>query len=354
MKQTAIVVGAGIIGCATARALAIRGVSVTVIDPRPIAGGATRASAGMLAPYVEAHERGPMLDLGLRSLALYDQWIADLRHEGHEVEYRRIGTLEIALTPERAAELGEGHGEWMPAASVAAACPSLTLTFGALRNDAHGYVDAAQLARALAASAESHGAHFVQGRVERIEPRDGALRVQVGIDGYIAARAVVLAAGAWTNRIEGIRTPPLAPVRGQLLCHAGGIGRIPAILWGPDCYIVPQERGSLLIGATVEDAGFDERQTEEGVTALFDAARRLLRPLQRDAILEVRVGLRPATPDALPVLGGDRDIPGLLHASGHYRNGVLLAPITAQLIADLAIDGRSDPALEPFRADRFY
>ena len=349
-----VVAGAGIIGCAIARELAVRGARCTVIDPRPVGGGATQASAGMLAPYVEAHERGPMLDLGLRSLELYDQWIADLRAEGHDIEYRRIGTLEIALTPERAAELRDGHGEWMEPAAVAALFPKLSLTSGALRNDAHGYVDALQLARALGASAVRHGARFAEGRIERIEPGGGGIRIQVGNEEAFDAPTVILAAGAWTNRIEGIRTPPLRPVRGQLLYHAGGIGQIPTILWGPDCYIVPREPESmLLIGATVEDVGFDERSTEEGVTQLFDAARRLLRPLQRDMIHAVRVGLRPATPDGLPVIGRDPHVAGLVHAAGHYRNGVLLAPITAKLIADVVVDDRSDPALRSFDPGRF-
>ena len=323
-----------------------------MLDPRPVAGGATQASAGMLAPYVEAHEHGPMLDLCVRSLDLYDEWIAALGREGNEVEYRRTGTLQIALTPESADELRGGHGEWMEPAAVAAAVPPLSATHGALRVDAHGYVDAPGLARALAASAERRGARVALGRVERIDPVDDALRVQVGIEEPFDVDTVVLAAGAWTNRIDGIRTPPLRPVRGQLLQHPGVDGRIPSILWGPDCYIVPRQYG-LLIGATVEDAGFDERSTEEGVAQLFDAAQRLLPALQRDFIAQVRVGLRPAAPDDLPVLGVDPDVPRLVHASGHYRNGVLLAPITARLIADLVMGDAPDPALVHFRPDRF-
>lgn len=323
-----------------------------MLDPRPIAGGATQASAGMLAPYVEAHERGPMLDLCVRSLDLYDGWIAALGGEGAEVEYRRTGTLQIALTPGHADQLRGGHGEWMEPAAVAAAVPPLSATFGALRVDAHGYVDAPGLARALAASAERRGAGMARGRVERIDPVDNALRVQVGTEEPFDVDTVVLAAGAWTNRIDGIRTPPLRPVRGQLLQHPGTDGRIPSILWGPDCYIVPRQHG-LLIGATVEDAGFDERSTDEGVAQLFDAAQRLLPALQRDFIAQVRVGLRPAAPDDLPVLGRDPDVPRLVHASGHYRNGVLLAPITAKLIADVVMGDAPDPALVHFRPDRF-
>src|SRR5260221_13124723 len=122
---------------------------------------------------------------------------------------------------------------------------------------------------------------------------------------------------------------------------------MPTILWGPDCYIVPLASGArgLLVGATVEDAGFDERTTDAGINALFDAARALLPALPAAHRFEARVGLRPATPDELPVLGDDPAEPGIIHASGHYRHGVRIAPITAKLIADLGIDGRRDHSL---------
>jgi len=344
-----------VIGCAIARELSMRGARCTVIDPRPVAGGATQASAGMLAPYVEAHGGGPMLDLCVRSLDVYDAWIAGLRAEGADVEYRRIGTLEIALSPDGAAALRRGHGEWLDPAAVAGLVPQLGPTAGALRDARHGYVDARQLANALAQSAMRHGATFVTARVERIDRQGTARLVDVGPDNdALRADAVVLAAGAWTNRIHGVRTPPMRPVRGQLLVDWEGLGGIRTILWGPDCYIVPKAQPPyLMIGATVEDAGFDERPTKEGADRLFEAAHRLLPALQRDAIVEVRVGLRPATPDDLPVLGDDPDEPGVFHASGHYRNGVLLAPITAKLMADLVIADRRDGCLQHFRMDRF-
>ena len=362
--KSVVVVGAGVIGCAIARELGLRGARCTFVDPRRAGQGATQASAGMLAPYVEAHGGGPMLDLCVRSLGLYDDWIAGVRRDGvtlggrHDIElpdYGRIGTLEIALSPDRAAALRRGHGAWLEPDAVASLVPQLAPTAGALRNDLHGYVDPRQLTDTLAESAESHGVTFVSARVERIDRRGGSLRLDLGADrAALEADAVVLAAGAWTNRIDGVRTPPVRPVRGQLLLHWGDVGRIPAILWGPDCYIVPRRYPThLVIGATVEEAGFDERPTEEATHQLFEAARRLLPRLARESIREVRVGLRPATPDELPVLGEDPSAPGVFHASGHYRNGILLAPITATLIADLILDGRRDAALNHFSVTRF-
>lgn len=359
-----IVIGAGIIGSAIARELSGRGVRCTVIDPRGIGGGATQASAGMLAPYVEAHAGGPMLDLCVRSLAMYESaYVQTLRNEGFEIDYELIGTLQIALTAAQASTLRDGvRGGWLQPDVIADTYPFLCQTFGAFTREEGGYVDPPQLTRALAESAERHGATFRKGRVEAIS-RDGE-GVRVVVDGErLAADRVVLAAGAWTNQIEGIRRPPLRPVRGQLLKMRSPDFGFPAfpmslplatIMWGPECYIVPRYNdGSVLVGATVEEAGFDERTTEEGVKGLLAAAQRLIPALTADKLIEARVGLRPATPDELPVIGQDPEIPGLLHASGHYRNGVLLAPITGKLIADLAIDGVEDPALRHFRVDRF-
>jgi glycine oxidase len=317
---SAIVVGAGVIGCAVARELAGRDVACTVVDPRPVGGGATQASAGMLAPYVEAHERGPLLDLGVRSLALYDEWIAAVREEsGVDVEYRRIGTLETATNR-----------------SIAE----------------HGYVAADLLCTALSRAAERRGARFIRDRATRITRDGNTLRV-AATETTLESSDVVIAAGAWANAIEGVRTPPVRPVRGQLLVLEWKGTPLSTIVWGPRCYVVPRLDGTVLVGATVEEAGFDERLTASGVHQLLDAVCDLL-PDARDATFAgARVGLRPATPDELPVIGPDPDVAGVIHAAGHYRNGVLLAPITARLIADLIVDGRLDASLTDFRVDRF-
>lgn len=351
-----MVIGGGVIGCAIARELAVAGVPCTVLDDRPIGGGATRASAGMLAPYVEAHEPGPLLDLAVRSLDLYDEWIAAIgRESALDVEYRRIGTLEVALDPGHASDLarqGSARSVWMPPDAVRRLYPALASIEGALFTSAHGYVDAAGLTAALGAAAVRSGAIFRSASVKRISPAGPSFRVSTTA-GDFEAGTIVVAAGAWTNSIDGIRTPPLRPVRGQLL-HLGWQGApISTIVWGPECYIVPRLDGTVLVGATVEDVGFDERTTAAGIRDLLDAACELLPGGWGATFLEARVGLRPATPDELPVLGTDPRQPGVVMASGHYRNGVLLAPITARLIADLIVHGRRDASLDAFRPDRF-
>ena len=323
VRGTVVVVGSGIIGCAIARELAVRGVACAVVDDRPIGGGATQASAGILAPHVEAHAGGPLLDLGVRSLDLYDGWIAAVRSEsGLDVEYRRIGTLET----------GGAHEDRI--------VPE------------HGYVAAGQLTAALARAAESRGAVFHRARVQRVEPADTSLRIITTTLAFDAPH-VVLAAGAWTNAIEGVPSPPLRPVRGQLLRLDWAGPPLSTIVWGPKCYVVPRLDGSILVGATVEDVGFDERTTEAGIEGLRNAVHELLPATRTARLIEARAGLRPATPDELPVIGPDPAVRGLIHASGHYRNGILLAPITAKLIGDWIVEGKKDNCLRDFRPDRF-
>jgi glycine oxidase len=356
VKPSVVVVGAGIIGCAIARELSSRGARCTVVDDRGVAGGATQASAGMLAPYVEAHDPGPLLDLAVRSLHLYPQWIAAIRRESRvDVEFASIGTLEVATTPERASELqaaSREHGRWLRPEELRRDCPGVRSSLGGRLVAEHGYVIPSQLAGALAHSAEQFGATFHAGRVERITRHQHGLGVET-TTGHLDADVVVIASGAWTGGIQGIRTPAIRPVRGQIVQLAWRAPTLTSIVWGPHCYVVPRLDRTILVGATVEDAGYDERTTTQGIRDLLDAVCDLL-PEARDAsFVGARVGLRPAAPDDLPVIGGLPAEPGILYATGHYRNGVLLAPVTAQLIADLAIDGRRDPCLESFRVDRF-
>lgn len=357
-----LIVGAGIVGSAIARELSARGVACTIVDDRPVGTGATQASAGMLAPYVEAHDEGPLLDLGVRSLALYDGWIDAVRREsGIDVEYRRIGTLEVALDPQHAGELHaqakarpDAERIWMDPATVRERQRSLASVEGALLTPSHGYVAAHQLAQALVRAAQTRGSRTVTARVRRIVRMSSHFTVTTSA-GELTASRVVLATGAWTNAIEidGAVVPEIRPVRGQLLHLGWHEAPLHTIVWGPECYVVPRIDGSVLVGATVEDVGFDERTTAAGVRDLLDAFCEILPGGWGAAFLAARVGLRPAAPDDLPVIGWDSNVDGLVHATGHYRNGVLLAPITAVMIADLMTADRKDPALETFAPGRF-
>lgn len=359
MKIDIAIVGAGIIGCAVARELASRGIRCTIFDDRPIAGGATQASAGMLAPYVEAHEPGPLLDAGVRSLALYDAWIDAVRDEsGLDVEYRRIGTLELATDPGGAAALQAAAARapaprtFLTSADTAREHPALAAVAGALFTGLHGYVAAPDLAAALAAAAERHGARVQHTCIRAIESTADGVRLRTN-DRVVEAGGVVMAAGAWANSIAGIQLPPVHPVRGQIL-RLGWHGRpVSTMVWGPECYIVPRLDGTMLVGATVEDVGFDERNTAAGIRDLLDAACDLLPEAWGATFIEARAGLRPATADGLPVIGPDSRQPRIIHALGHYRNGVLLAPVTAGMIGEWIADRRRDPLFDAFSADRF-
>jgi len=351
-----IVVGAGVIGCAVACELAARGAQVEVVDPRPIAAGATHASAGMLAPYSEGHHDG-LLTLGLASLSRYDAFIERLRRDSNvPFEYERTGTLQVAIGPAESAQLEavaseyQAKGiacEWLDTPAMRDAAPLLSQdATAALLLPVQGYVDATGMTRALAAAAQRRGARFTAERVLSVADGPSAVSVTTP-EGAIEGDALVLAAGSWSAAVAGITTwpPPVKPIRGQLL-HLRAASRISSrILWSSQCYIVPWHNGTTLVGATVEDVGFDERPTVEGVHRLLAAAQALLPPIAVAAFEEVRVGLRPKTPDELPIIGASSTMRRVFHATGHYRNGILLTPLTAELIADLVLDEREPPEL---------
>lgn len=363
-----IVVGAGIIGCAIAHQLSRRGAAVRVFDARAIGGGATQASAGVLAPYIEAPSSGPLLDLAVRSLSMYDDFVEDVRADaGVSVEYRICGTLEVASDDEAAERLRDAatvlsgvvgdDAAWLDASSVRAVEPRLPQdTRGALLIRSHGYVAAPQLTEALTWAALRHGVELETRRtIVSIREKSSGLEVVTADGARWSADYVVVAAGSWTSQL-GITEPAaraVRPVRGQLLRLAWQGEAPSAVIWGPDCYVVPWNDGSVLVGATVEDVGFDERTTAAGVRDLLDALCALLPDAWRSTFLEARVGLRPATSDGLPVLGMSAAMPNLVFAAGHYRNGVLLAPVTASLIADGIIEGRWDLTLQNFQPARF-
>jgi glycine oxidase len=363
-----IVVGAGVIGCACAHALAAAGARVAVFDAREVGEGASQASAGVLAPYIEGHESTTLRELGRRSLDLYDDFVAGVMSAtGTAIQYARSGTLEIALETDdgdrlrAAAERLPQQGveaEWVDAAALRELEPlAATGAVGGLLVSRHGFVGVPELVNALAGAAMRRGARFASpARVVSISALpDGRLSVHTE-SGESTADRVVLAAGSWASQISipGADATNVKPVRGQLLHLAWPtVQPLRHVLWGADCYIVPWLNGRVLVGATVEDAGFDERATAAGVRDLLEAGCTLVPHLWQASFVEVRVGLRPASPDGLPIIGSSSVVPGLVYATGHYRNGVLLAPLTAQLVKALVFGEESgDPALSSLNPSR--
>ncbi len=356
------------IGCAIAYELARRGAAVRLIDDRAPGMGATQASAGILAPYVEAESGGVLLDLTVRSLKLYDDFIKHVTSDSNvALTYSRTGTLQVAVDAEglnalrgRADRIHKhgGEAELLDAKSAALEEPHLANEIcGAMLIPAHGFVDAGELARALAAAAGRHEARVEKaGRVRRIAAgANGSITVDTG-DGAVAGDAVVLATGSWAGQvaIEGADTRlPVRPIRGQLLRLAWPGTPLKRVVWSDRCYLVPWHDGTLLVGATTEDAGFEERTTVAGVRDLLEAACELIPHAWTAGFLEARVGLRPATPDELPIIGASAVVPNLIYATGHYRNGVLLAPVTARLVADAIIERTFDETLTELSPRRF-
>ncbi|MGE0043743.1 MAG: glycine oxidase ThiO [Vicinamibacterales bacterium] len=358
-----LIVGAGIVGCAVAERLAAAGASVRVLDPRPAGQGATQASAGVLAPYIEGHASETLRSLGRRSLDLYDGFIARASRGG-PVEYHRNGTFEVALDEAGAARLAAAaaglaglgvEAELVPASAIRRRAPHVSpAATAALLVPVQGFVAASALTAALREAALAAGAVFEHGRVTAIARGAGKVVVAT-TTGAAAAERVVLAAGSWAGQIpiEGVDPPPVRPVRGQLLHLDAGVEGMDQVVWGEHCYLVPWADGTVLVGATVEDAGFDERATAAGVGGLLAAAAALVPPLADAAFTAVRVGLRPWSPDDLPLVGASEAVPGLVYAIGHYRNGILLAPLTAALVENIVTGAADDPALAPLSPSRF-
>lgn len=358
-----VVVGAGIIGHAIAYELAARGAQVEILDPRGPGQGATRASAGILAPYIEGHSTA-LLELGLRSLNQYDAFISRVAADaGKRIEYRRLGTLQVALNDGEASRLEE-QSRALADADVEHSLltredtlrlePALTTSVRAgLRIPRHGYVGARSLMSALVAASAAQGTIATTARVAAVEDSGATVRV-VTSAAHVVADAAVIAAGSWSGEIPlGKARSPVRPVRGQLLELALPQPLLQHVVWGSGCYIVPWQSGGVLVGATVEEVGFDENVTDAGVRQLTSNGETLVPRLAGAALVEARAGLRPATADDLPIIGPSSTMRGVYLATGHYRNGVLLAPLTAALIADLVVDGRSRPELELVRPDRF-
>lgn len=370
-----LVVGGGVIGLSIAEAAARAGLRVRLLEADGLASGASGAAAGMLAPISESHGDPRWLALGLASLMRFEALCARLLEEtGIDPELEASGLLRLVASDSdrraidaRSSDLvaasralggpTEGLLEWLDQAQVLDDEPGLSGGFkGAFRSPFECHIRPPLLAEALAASARRHGVEIETGtRVCALRRERGRV---VGVDssaGGRAAGAVVLAAGPWAPALleaSGISSrdgTPLAvePVRGQILSLDSPQPVTRQIVWSQGAYFVPKRDGSLIVGATEERVGFDRAVTAEGVAWLLERAQSVFPALAQARFGRVWAGLRPVSRDAMPFLGGVPGCEGLLLAVGHGRNGVLLSPITAELIRD-ALLGRG--SLEPTHA----
>lgn len=362
------IIGAGVIGLSIAWRLAQRGARVTVFERGAAGQGASHAAAGMLAASAEVEPgEEPLFALNRASKALWPDFAAALEAaSGLSVDLRREGTLIVALTADDRARLQHhvafqrGLGlapEWLNALEARRREPHLNPSLsGAVFSPDDHQVDNRKVAAALRIAAERAGVTLRErAGVERIL-LEGARATGVIVGGYThRADCIVLAAGAWSRAIEGLSPPPpVRPVKGQMLALRMD-ARAPLlnhVVWAPGAYLVPRRDGRLLVGATVEEKGFDPHLTAGAHLSLLQSAWRVLPGVEELPIDEAWVGFRPGSRDDAPILGAG-PIAGLVYATGHYRNGILLTPVTAQAIAALILEGRTDPLIAPFAIDRF-
>ena len=352
----AIVIGAGLIGLAVARALARQGASVVVLDDRR-SGAASPAAAGMLAPTVEPLA-GPALDFAIASRERFPDYVRELEAAtGIAVSLDRRGILELAHSDRRAEALrasaaGSRGLEWLEPADVQRLEPLLAPVLGAVFHPDDGAVDNVRLLDALErATGMDPRVQRIDAAVSSISLADGVGTVGVPSLGNLESRLIVVAAGAWSARIQGLpRALPIEPARGQMLSvDATTLGHV---VYGEHAYLVPRA-GRTLVGATMERVGFDASTTESALAVLRRSGEEIVPAISRSPRAAAWAGLRPMTPDGLPIIGADPDWPGLLYATGHSRNGILMAPLTGDVIAALA--GGQEPSfdLAPFDVQRF-
>ncbi len=325
----------------------------------------------MLAACCEAEPgEEALVALGRESQARWPSFAADLlRASGIDVELRREGTLVVALTSDDQGELGHRLEfqrrlnlplEWLTAAATRVKEPHLAGKIaGAVFSPEDHQVDNRKLVRALRIAAEAADAAIHEHCPVKEITVQGGRATGVRLEDGTAASAdiVVLAAGAWSRSIAGLppdRRPPVRPVKGQMLALRmdANAPLLNHVLWAPNAYLVPRRDGRLIVGATVEEKGFDETITAGGVMALLDAAWRAVPAIEELAIEEIWVGHRPGSRDDAPILGPG-PLEGLFYATGHHRNGILLAPVTADAMARLILDNVVDPAIAPFGLERF-
>ena len=366
-RADVVVIGGGLIGLSVAWRAAIKGLEVAVVDDAP-GRGASHAGAGMLAPVTEVrYGEEALLELGMRSLDLYPSFVSELESASNiDVGYTRCGTLVVAKDNDENVALDELFVfqqklnlkvERLKARELRALEPALAPTVrGGVLVEGDDQVDNRALVAALERACGAEGVRFVSERVDQVVVQDGAA-TGVELSGGRTLRTdwVVVAAGCWSGSIGGLTgLLPVRPVKGQILYLKAPDGRslIEHNVRSVDCYLVSRPDGRLVVGATVEDQGFDRAVTAGAVYTLLRDAYELVPGITEAELVEAVAGLRPGSPDNMPLLGRT-SVDNVIAATGHYRSGILLAPVTAELIAALLADGSEPEELGPFSPRRF-
>jgi glycine oxidase len=359
-----VVVGGGVIGAACGRELARSGRSVAVLDPDDERGQAWQASAGMLAPQIEGRQGDLLFELGLAGRELYCELAGVLKDDtGVDIGLWRGGSAAVALQESEAADLRskvawqrqQGHlCDWLDAGEVRERYPWLGPCLGALWAPHEGALDPVRLVQALRADAISHRAALVDDEAVALDRRGDRVVGVIGRRAHYPAGQVVLAAGAWVRLIGGLPRPlPVEPVRGQMLALPRPDGIERAIVYHRDCYLLARA-DEAIAGSTMEYVGYDPSVTSAGLARILSAAGALVPALTNVPVSRSWAGLRPVSPDGLPILGAEPRLAGLWYAAGFGRHGVLLAAVTAMLLR-LKMSGQHPTEdLTPLSPQRFY
>lgn len=361
-----VIIGGGVIGLSIARSLALRGVrDVIVVEKNDFGREASWAAGGILAPQIEADRSNDFFSLACASRDLYRDFAKALRDEsGIDVELDLTGTLCVAFTEAEEQELRSrydwqrGAGlevEWLEGAQARALEQSLSEQVRcALRFPNDLQVENRRLVQALLISNKKFGVQLIdQCALQSVQVVAGRVQGVNTSQGLFGASSVVIAAGAWSSMIDPTRQIQVEPVRGQMLCFQAQPQIARHVIYSSQGYLVPRADGRLLAGSTTEQVGFDKSVTDDGVNKIRSMAREIAPSITELPLLDSWAGFRPRAADDLPVLGNSVEIEGLIYATGHYRNGILLAPITGELIAETIVSRKTSAALAAFSPDRF-
>lgn len=326
---------------------------------------ASFAAGGILAPQAEANARDEFFELACRSRDLYPDFAAALSEEtGIDVELDSTGTLYVAFTAGDLSEI-EKRYEWQLKAGLAVekltAAQARELepcigeaVQGALRFPHDTQVENRRLLNALVNSVDKLKVNIAaETNVESVDIERGRIKGVQTSRGFVSCKTVIVAAGTWSSAIEHARTPKIEPVRGQMICFDAKPQLARHVIYSPRGYLVPRHDGRLLAGSTSENAGFTKQVTAGGISHILANAHEISPKISTLPIVDTWSGLRPRAADGLPVLGPCDEIDGLFYATGHYRNGILLAPVTGELIAEAVVSGRISPLLAAFSPNRF-
>jgi glycine oxidase len=358
-----IVVGGGPVGAAATRELAEAGRKVLLIEPGDDRGEGWRAAAGMLAAQAGTHSEDPLFEMGIAGRERYAELAPILKERtGIDIGFWQEGIARVAADEPDAASLRsqvawqrqQGHvADWFDAGEVKTRWPWIGASHGALWASRDGAVHPARLVEALTKDAERLGAVVVRDRVTSVDRRGDRVIGVIGQQSY-AAPEVVLAAGAWSREIAGLPRPlSVEPIRGQMAALAWPAGIPKAIVIGKGAYLCARN-GEAVVGSTMEHAGFSHEVTAAGLAEIFTGVSAICPALARGEVVRTWAGLRPVTPDGLPIIGREPKLQGLWYAAGHGRNGILLAGATAVILARLLAGENEIEALAQLSPERFW